>query len=179
MGRCTRPRADLGGLRDPHAARGARCNGHEPFGVPTGRELLGVHPIETDQEGEGNHRPLSNTATSVLRQWLERAAIADGAVWRTIPPAWRGESFVNRIAGRDVARIFKRRCLQAALSADTISGHSTRVGAAQDLIEANFSTPAIMLAGGWTTERMVAKYGRKLAAGRNAMAQLQRKRSPH
>lgn len=48
---------------------------------------------------------------------------------------------------------------------------------AQDLIENNFGTAAIMLAGGWKTERMVAKYGRKLSASRNAMAQLQRKRS--
>lgn len=139
--------------------------------------LVFIPSSKTDQEGEGDHRPLSAATTKVLRNWLDRAAISDGAVWRTIPPAWRGESFVNRIADGDVARIFKRRCLQAGVPADSISGHSTRVGAAQDLIEANFSTPAIMLAGGWTTERMVARYGRKLNATRNAMAQLQRKRN--
>lgn len=141
--------------------------------------LVLIPSSKNDQEGEGDHRPLSNAATSVLRQWLARAAIVDGAVWRTIPPSWRGKSFVNRIDGADVARIFKRRCRQADLPTDTISGHSTRVGATQDLIEANFSTPAIMLAGGWTSERMVVKYGRKLGATRNAMAQLQRNRDAH
>lgn len=139
--------------------------------------LVFIPSSKTDQEGEGDHRPLSAAVTKVLRAWLERASIDDGAVWRTIPPAWRGESFVNRIDGHDVARIFKRRSIQAGLPADTISGHSTRVGAAQDLIENNFSTAAIMISGGWKTERMVVQYGRKLAAGRNAMAQLQRKRA--
>ena len=138
--------------------------------------LVFIQTSKTDQEGEGDHRPLSLASTKVLRAWLERAAIDDGAVWRTIPPSWRGESFVNRIAGNDVARIFKRRAQQAGVTADAISGHSTRVGAAQDLIENNFATAAIMLAGGWKTERMVAQYGRKLTASRNAMAQLQRKR---
>jgi integrase len=132
---------------------------------------------KTDQEGEGDHRPLSAATAAVLKTWLDRSAINEGAVWRTIPPAWRGEAFVNRIAPDDVARIFKRRALRAGLPADTISGHSTRVGGAQDLIENNFGTAAIMIAGGWKTERMVAKYGRKLSASRNAMAQLQRKRS--
>lgn len=139
--------------------------------------LVFIPSSKNDQEGEGVHRPLSPGAAATLRTWLEYAAITQGAVWRTLPPAWRGESFVNRITGGDVARIFKRRCRQAGVAADAISGHSTRVGAAQDLVEANFSTSAIMLAGGWTTERMVARYGRKLAASRNAMAQLQRTRA--
>lgn len=139
--------------------------------------LVFIPGSKTDQEREGDHRPLSSATVKVLRAWLERAGITEGAVWRTIPPAWKGDAFVNRLSGNDVARIFKRRAKLAGLAPDTISGHSTRVGGAQDLLENNFPTASIMLAGGWKTERMVVRYGRKLSASRNAMAQLQQRRS--
>ena len=50
------------------------------------------------------------------------------------------------------------------------SGHSPRVGMAQDLTAAGASLTAIMVAGRWKSERMPAHYSRAESAGRGAVA---------
>ena len=55
---------------------------------------------------------------------------------------------------------------------DGISGHSTRIGAAQDLTAAGFGLPEVMQSGGWRTGEMVGRYTQHLAARRGAMAKL-------
>jgi hypothetical protein len=47
-----------------------------------------------------------------------------------------------------------------------VSGHSTRVGAAQDLAELDTDLAAITQAGGWKSTRMPLKYAEKINAGR-------------
>jgi integrase len=143
-----------------------------------GSALVVLPRSKADQEGEGDLRPLSPATATALRAWLAVAGITEGAVWRSLPPAWKGTAaFQNRLGEGDVARIYKRRARRAGLAAEAISAHSTRVGACQELLENNYSAGAIMVAGGWKSERMVVRYGKKLAASRNAMAQLQRRRS--
>ncbi len=72
----------------------------------------------------------------------------------------------------DVARIFKRLADQAGIEADDISGHSTPVGAAQDLAAAGFGLPEILVAGGWRSPTMVGRYTERQAAAGGAMARL-------
>ena len=55
-----------------------------------------------------------------------------------------------------------------------ISGHSPRVGAAQDMIASGIRIPAIMQAGRWKSAAMVQRYGEWLLAQRSAAAQLAR-----
>jgi len=50
------------------------------------------------------------------------------------------------------------------------SGHSTRIGAAQDLAAANVSLVNIMTAGGWRDPTMPAHYSRAQAAEQGGMA---------
>ena len=71
-----------------------------------------------------------------------------------------GRSISNRIAA--MAR--------AAGLGDGFSGHSPRIGMAQDLTAAGVGLPAIMVAGRWKSERMPAYYSRGQAAGRGAVA---------
>jgi integrase len=52
------------------------------------------------------------------------------------------------------------------------SGHSPRVGAAQDMAAAGIGSAAIMDAGGWSSEIMVRRYTKRLAAEQSGMAQL-------
>ena len=61
---------------------------------------------------------------------------------------------------------------RAAQGGDTrrVSAHSTRVGAAQDLVAAGFDLPAIQQAGGWKSPVMVARYAERLLAERGAVA---------
>ncbi|MDE0306638.1 MAG: hypothetical protein OXI87_17435 [Albidovulum sp.] len=56
-----------------------------------------------------------------------------------------------------------------------LSGHSARVGAAQDMVAAGIEMPAILQAGRWKSVTMVNRYGERLLARRSGAAQLARK----
>lgn len=113
------------------------------------------------------------------RQALERAlarleATAD-ALWLQVgqsgavlgPLAVRGPD-----PGRRVSEVFKRRAAAAGLDPAQVSGHSLRVGAAQDLTAAGFGLPAIQQAGRWKSPSMPARYAEKIVPKQGAMAQL-------
>jgi hypothetical protein len=50
---------------------------------------------------------------------------------------------------------------------DSISGHSTRVGASQDMIRLGAKLPGVMQAGRRKSPEMVARYTRRLAQRRD------------
>jgi len=52
------------------------------------------------------------------------------------------------------------------------SGHSTRVGATQDIFAAGFELLEVMQAGSWKTPAMPARYGERLRAQRGAARKL-------
>jgi hypothetical protein len=53
---------------------------------------------------------------------------------------------------------------------DRVSGHSTRVGATQDLAALDINLAAITHAGGWKSMRMPLQYAEKINAVRSGMA---------
>lgn len=66
-----------------------------------------------------------------------------------------------------IRRLVKRAAMRAGLAqdeAERISGHSMRVGAAQDMMVAGLDHIAIMQAGGWKTVDVVARYVENAAA---------------
>jgi hypothetical protein len=70
-----------------------------------------------------------------------------------------------------VRRILKGLAVAARLGhGKTVSGHSLRVGMAQDLVAADMDLASVMQAGGWATPHMVARYTEKLTARRGAVA---------
>ena len=54
---------------------------------------------------------------------------------------------------------------------DGLSGHSARVGAAQDMIASGIEPGAILQAGRWKTTAMVHRHGERLPARRGGAAQ--------
>jgi hypothetical protein len=52
---------------------------------------------------------------------------------------------------------------------DRVSGHSTRLGATQDLAALDIDLAAITQAGGWKSTRMSLQYAEKINAGRSGM----------
>ena len=65
------------------------------------------------------------------------------------------------LSAMSLNRILKDRAWRAGQSKsqiDRISGHSTRVGSAQDLVKCCATLPQIMLAGGWKSAGTVARY---------------------
>ena len=69
-------------------------------------------------------------------------------------------------------RIYRSLAKRAGIDTAGISGHSTRVGAAQDLTAAGFGLAEIMHNGRWKTGEMLMRYTEHLQARRGAMAKL-------
>jgi integrase len=134
----------------------------------TGQAL--IRRGKTDAEGQGRLAYLSRETVRWLKVWLEHAGIEEGAVFL-------------RLIGRDkiggalnpgsIAPIFKRVAQWIGMPArfvEQVSGHSTRVGAAQDLAELDIDLAAITQAGGWKSTRMPLQYAEKINAARSGMA---------
>jgi hypothetical protein len=72
-----------------------------------------------------------------------------------------------------IAPIFKRVAQWIGMPeryVDRVSGHSTRVGATQDLAVLDIDLAAITEAGGWKSTRMPLQYAEKINAARSGMA---------
>ena len=139
-----------------------------------GTATLLVPRSKTDPAGRSATVYIASDTTSLLDEWLRRSAITDGRLFRSL----RKDGAVGeRLHPSQVPRIIKamarRAGLQKALVAG-LSGHSPRVGAAQDMIAAGIELPAILQAGRWKTAAMVSRYGERLLARRSAAAQLAR-----
>jgi integrase/recombinase XerD len=111
-----------------------------------------------DTTGKGRLAHLSPTTVERLTSWLLAAGISDGPIFQGL--------HLRRPSGKSmvvssIRRIVKRAVQRAGSSesvAEQFSGHSMRIGAAQDMMVAGFDMLAIMQAGGWTTPHVVARY---------------------
>ncbi len=133
-----------------------------------------VRRSKTDDEGRGHVAWLAPDTVALVRAWLDRAGISEGRLFRSVGKGGRiGES----LDPSQVPRIFKAMARRAGLPpavVDGLSGHSTRVGAAQDMIAAGIELPAIVQAGRWKSPAMVNRYGERLLARKSGAAQLAR-----
>jgi site-specific recombinase XerD len=79
----------------------------------------------------------------------------------TFCPIYQGKAIDRCLDTTIVRRIIKDAAAKAGLDPTDISafsGHSMRVGAAQDLLKRGFDTAAIMRAGGWKSVNVLARY---------------------
>lgn len=125
---------------------------------------------KTDQIGEGSLKYLSHTTVAHLKAWMAWAQISEGYVFRGLN-RWQ-QVLPGPLSGEGVTRSLRRVAQRTGLNIDQISGHSTRVGACQDLVAAGIDMPAIMQAGGWKAPERVARYSEQLLVKRGGMAQL-------
>jgi integrase len=130
---------------------------------------------KTNQDGAApDYRFVSLETIARVRAWQAATGINEGALFRPLggrPKA--GGDAEEALLPQEVARIFRRRAKAAGLeNAGSISGHSTRIGSANDLSEHGASGIQIQHAGGWKTDRMVTYYTRRSQAGTAAMAEL-------
>jgi len=140
---------------------------------PHGDGTLLVRRGKTDQEGAGMVRYLAPDTMRLLLEWIAAADITSGALFRSVR---KGSRVGDALDAGDVARVFKAMARAAGLSPEQvarISGHSSRVGAAQDMAASDrIEMPAIMQAGGWKSPQMVARYTQRQAARRSGAAKL-------
>lgn len=113
---------------------------------------------KNDQEGAGRLAWMSPRTFTLLKKWLKVANIEEG-------PLFRG-FHCRRVSPRaldtcSIRRLIKRAARRAGVDkniAEELSGHSMRVGAAQDMLVAGFDALAIMQAGGWKTASVLLRY---------------------
>ena len=113
---------------------------------------------------------VERSKTSVTPVVLYLGPEAAGALKRIRPARARAD---ERVFGLRSGRAISNRLAAMAEAAglgEGFSGHSPRVGMAQDLTAAGAGLAAIMVAGRWKSERMPAYYSRAEDAGRGAVA---------
>ena len=122
-----------------------------------GAKLL-IKRAKNDPFGKGRVSHLSPRTTQYLQDWIKVSGITDGPLFRSIK---HGKLHSKALHPYSVNRILKKAALAAGLSKQEIqklSGHSMRVGAAQDMMVAGLDILPIMAAGGWKTTNVVARY---------------------
>ncbi len=113
---------------------------------------------KTDPEASGRWIHLSPDAAQALEHWLALVGDSMGALFRGV----HGTHTITASLGvGQICRIYKRVARVAGLEKAVvaqISGHSPRVGAAQDLALAGESLPRIMIRGRWSKPDTVMRY---------------------
>lgn len=113
---------------------------------------------KTDQEFQGRWIYLTKRSADALSLWLNQAKLKDGFIFRGINNAIE---ITQELNGNQINRIYKRLAKEAKFPKEVInqiSGHSMRVGAAQDLLRFGASMPMIMNKGRWTKTDTVMRY---------------------
>jgi integrase len=111
---------------------------------------------KTDQEGASKLIPLSEDLFRVIQTWQKVADIS-GAILRSVD---RHGNVGNRLNPGSIGLIINalyRRC-EIKEPMQVFSGHSFRVGAALDLMEAGTPLELIMLRGGWRSSDIAMGY---------------------
>ena len=123
--------------------------------APDGSGVAAIRRSKTDVEAQGQAVYLGRAAMAALAAL--RPAQADGA------------APIFGLAARQLNRRIQAMARAAGLG-EGFSGHSGRVGMAQDLAANGAELPALMVAGRWQSPRMPARYTEKQALGRGAVA---------
>ena len=132
-----------------------------------------VRRTKTDSEGHGSQAWIAPDSMRLVQVWLERSGVREGCIFRSL----RNGVVGGGLGAGETPRLFKEMALAAGLPAAVvgdISGHSTRVGAAQDMVAEGLGMTAIMQAGRWQTEASVMRYAERMLAHRGGAAQLAR-----
>lgn len=130
---------------------------HLRFG-DDGETIVLIPRSKGDVAGDGRIAYLSPQTADRLNRWLDAANIDDGPVFRSLHLARISEAPLDTSS---IRRLVKRAANRAGVSkvvASRLSGHSMRVGAAQDMLVAGFDALAIMQAGGWKSPNVLLRY---------------------
>jgi integrase len=117
---------------------------------------------------------IAEDATEALRRWLEASGIKAGPIWRSLTKGGKKKVRSLRtgvITRGDVSDILRDLGVRFNLEGQ-LSGHSPRIGMAQDMVSADIDIGAVMQVGGWSSPEMVARYTRRIAAKKGAVSRV-------
>ncbi len=113
---------------------------------------------KTDQDSMGKVLRLSRRASLALMEWIRKLPEGQENIFCGLN---RADNISLNLGGGQVNRIYKRIARAAGLDESVvkgISGHSMRVGAAQDLLSSGASMPIMMQRGRWSKSDTVMRY---------------------
>ena len=122
-----------------------------------GSALLQLRRSKTDQEAEGTVLYVGREAAQALQAIRPAPELLD-----------LGASVFGMTARHIGNRV--KAAAEAAGLGEGYTGHSGRVGMAQDLVKSGVELPALMTAGRWKSSKMPARYTERQAADRGAVA---------
>jgi len=125
-------------------------------GVETSSILL--RKSKTDQDSTGKWLHLSQRAHLALIKWMKEIPEGQEMLFCGLN---RALDFSRNIGAGQINRIYMRIARKAGLdesAIEGISGHSMRVGAAQDLLNSGASMPMIMQRGRWSKTDTVMRF---------------------
>jgi len=126
--------------------------------VDDGTARVIIRRSKSDPYGQGRIAFTSVKTTKAVSDWL---------AWRgpdikyLFCPIYKSKAVDRNLSTSTVKRLVKSAAAAAGLEpdvVDTFSGHSLRVGAAQDLLCAGYDSVAIMRAGGWKSVSVLTRY---------------------
>ena len=119
-----------------------------------GHSVTLLRQSKTDQTREGVLLALNTETSLAIRSWISSAGVSEGYLLRGVA----GNRLNLTMEPGQISRIFKSLAAKAELEAKEISGHSTRIGAAQDLLDSGTSIEQIMAKVGWSKVDTVMRY---------------------
>ena len=117
-----------------------------------------IRRAKNDPFGDGRFGHLSPQTVTLLDTWLQGAGISSEWMFRSVHGKKIGSEALNPFT---VNRVIKASATNAGIASETVrnlSGHSMRVGAAQDMMTRGFGILPIMKAGGWRSMNVVGRY---------------------
>ena len=120
--------------------------------------LLRLRKSKTDQEAIGKKIRLNNSSSEAIKRWIDCGKIAEGLLFRGIR---NNGDISGGINPSQINRIYKRLASRAHFREEqikNISGHSFRVGAAQDLLTSGATLSSIMARGRWSKPDTAMRY---------------------
>ncbi len=125
---------------------------------PDGTLQVLIRRSKTDQYGNGRIAFTSRRSAKLLEDWLEYRGLHIAPLFC---PIYQGKAINRELTDMVVRRLIRESARKVGFDhsiAMAFSGHSMRVGAAQDLLSAGHDTAAIMRAGGWKSVDVLARY---------------------
>jgi integrase len=113
---------------------------------------------KTDQDRLGKLISINNETQKNLLVWLKESRLISGKLFRGIK---NNGQFATSLNKAQINKIYKKLAGKTDINKEVmrkISGHSTRVGAAQDLLKSKKSIAQIMQKGRWSKIDTVMRY---------------------
>jgi integrase len=125
---------------------------------PNDQMKIRLRKSKTDQDGLGRIIEISHESKMHLINWLQQSKLTSGYLFRGIKNNNKMTISLNKSR---INKIFKGLAGKINITkeiVEKISGHSTRVGATQDLLKSGASLPIMMQKGRWTKTDTLMRY---------------------